>query len=535
MEKNRARLLALGLLVVCLSPLGVSAITYDAPSMGEAVDSQARNVTFVAMQGKATPPHRSGLVALDTDTKQVLWKHDEYRTYFDVSVISDDRIAFVAGPKNEPRHLTVVNWRTDEIVSRTKVGKYTHDAEVRSPDTIVAADMLNNTVYIYNRSTGAVEWEFDLEERLSSPEAQTHVNDVDVVDNGTKILTSPRNYDRVVLIDVESKNVSWVLGAEDEYDVLNEQHNPVLLTNDPPTVLVADSENDRIVEYRNTGSNWRTVWTYRGALTWPRDADRLPDGNTLIVDSGNDRVLEVNPNGDVMWEWHTRPYRLPYDVERVQFGDEPAGPSYAGRERTNVSRIQSSRASAGLVPIPSPVEDEFNDLLFLAQWVTPPWFDAPHLLGVLFATVVLAGWVTTEVVCFVSYERLESISDVTRSRNRFIRPVVAIAGFGLAGLLVAAALAGAANRPILLALAVVSMTKVLPYTDSVASLVPYQDVAAVLDRYFLALAPVLTLTTVAVSAVLLMTGFSAGIDAGLYKIGIGCIGLLTVTSRFIGT
>ncbi|MFC7173233.1 hypothetical protein ACFQL0_07375 [Haloplanus litoreus] len=75
-----------------------------------------------------------------------------------------------------------------------------------------------------------------------------------MIDNGSAFLVSPRNFDRVMAIDRETKETRWTLGEEDNYDILHEQHNPVLLQRDPLTVLVADSENDRIVEYRRTDS-----------------------------------------------------------------------------------------------------------------------------------------------------------------------------------------------------------------------------------------------------------------------------------------
>ena len=104
--------------------------------------------------------------------------------------------------------------------------------------------------------------------------------------------------DRVLVVNRSTKETEWVLGAQGAHTTLERQHNPTLLTDRSeggPTVLVADSENDRVIEYHrqdDTG-DWRATWSYAGALSWPRDADRLPNGNTLIVDSGCDRVLVV--------------------------------------------------------------------------------------------------------------------------------------------------------------------------------------------------------------------------------------------------
>jgi hypothetical protein len=89
-------------------------------------------------------------------------------------------------------------------------------------------------------------------------------------------------------------------------------------------VLVADSLNDRVVEYTREDGVWNRTWTLRGGgLDEPRDADRLPNGNTLVADRRGHRILEVTPAGEVVWEFYA-PWQ-PYDVERLGTGDESAG------------------------------------------------------------------------------------------------------------------------------------------------------------------------------------------------------------------
>jgi hypothetical protein len=118
---------------------------------------------------------------------------------------------------------------------------------------------------------------------------------------------------------------NWSLGSDDRRSVLFEQHNPDYIPADRggPAVLVADSENGRVVEYERTGGTWNRTWGWTDArLQWPRDADRLPSGNTLVVDSHGDRVLEVRPDGQVVWSVTVG---MPYDAERLGTGDESAG------------------------------------------------------------------------------------------------------------------------------------------------------------------------------------------------------------------
>ena len=64
--------------------------------------------------------------------------------------------------------------------------------------------------------------------------------------------------------------------------------------------------------------NGTIVWSYKDAKV-SHDADRLPNGNTLFVfgksDSTDDaQVKEVNPRGEIVWEWHAKDYfyKTPY-------------------------------------------------------------------------------------------------------------------------------------------------------------------------------------------------------------------------------
>jgi len=64
--------------------------------------------------------------------------------------------------------------------------------------------------------------------------------------------------------------------------------------------------------------NGNTVWSYRDRKV-SHDADRLPNGNTLVVFGGDDQVgdaqvKEISPEGKIVWSWYARDhfYRSPY-------------------------------------------------------------------------------------------------------------------------------------------------------------------------------------------------------------------------------
>jgi uncharacterized protein (TIGR03382 family) len=161
-------------------------------------------------------------------------------------------------------------------------------------------------------------------------------------------MVSVRNFDQVVAVNRSTKELEWTLGEDDRSAVLDEQHNPDYIETEDgrAAVLVADSLNDRVVEYTREDDGWTRTWVLRGGgLNEPRDADRLPNGNTLVSDRRGDRVLEVTPEGEVVWEVYT-PWQ-PYDAERLGTPDESSPPAMVDAGTTGTYELDSSAASTG--------------------------------------------------------------------------------------------------------------------------------------------------------------------------------------------
>ena len=421
------RLLFAGLLVVFLAPGTIGVVT-DASSTAEVAGSpSAQNVTFVSTQGTSTQAG-AGVYAIDTDSGDVIWSFTDCpEKCFDVDPLSNDTVLFVGKTKaGKPWNITNsstynwkathMNWRTGEVIAQFSVPIETHDVDYIGDGEYVVANKVNHDgpeakwvaeakrqgwidqnrsthshlLYVYDRNRDEITWEYRFVDHYPRSAGDgyendyTHVNDVDAVQNGSAFLTSPREFDRVLLINRSTKETEWELGAEDDYDVLHEQHNPVLLSSDPPTVLVADSENDRIVEYRRVDGEWERTWLYADGLDWPRDADRLPNGNTLIADSGNDRVLEVTPRGSVVWEYDIS--RAPYDIERLQYGDEPQGPPMSEIEGAPTQAVTGeTEESSGLQVI---LEEYYS----LAQWVVPPGVGVAGFVALHGALLTVLVW-----------------------------------------------------------------------------------------------------------------------------------------------
>jgi uncharacterized protein (UPF0248 family) len=124
------------------------------------------------------------------------------------------------------------------------------------------------------------------------------------------ILVSYRPTSTVIRIDRKTGNIIWKLGPP----TLAGQHAPTPLENG--NVLIFDNgvhrlddplPFSRVIEI-NPATN-EIVWTYqdRPVSTFfsPRmgNAQRLPNGNTLINEASFGRVFEVTRDGEIVWEY----------------------------------------------------------------------------------------------------------------------------------------------------------------------------------------------------------------------------------------
>jgi hypothetical protein len=214
---------------------------------------------------------------------------------------------------------------------------------------VLAADRGTGKLAIVN-AKGEVEWEFT---------NKHDVHDLHMLDNGNILThTSPTN---VVEIDVKKKEVVWKYEAKPKegYKGRIEIHAFQRLADG--NTMVAESGNTRIVEVDKDGKivkdialkvakpdahrdtrmvrklksgnylvchegegavkeydgDGKVVWEYKIDLNGRKEsgghgpeghgtalygAVRLANGNTLIAGGNNNRVLEVNPKGEVVWQ-----------------------------------------------------------------------------------------------------------------------------------------------------------------------------------------------------------------------------------------
>lgn len=131
------------------------------------------------------------------------------------------------------------------------------------------------------------------------------------------VLTSMRNLDVVAVIDMVEEEVVWALSG-----LWRAQHEPTLLANGNMLVFdnVGHGGMSKVIEFDPLTQE--IVWSYEGT---PENgfytqasgaAHRLPNGNTLIVESNSGRAFEVTRDGLIVWEYYN-PHRAGEDDELI--------------------------------------------------------------------------------------------------------------------------------------------------------------------------------------------------------------------------
>ncbi|MFC6989542.1 hypothetical protein ACFQJD_14030 [Haloplanus sp. GCM10025708] len=362
-------------------------------STAPAQSGESATPLLLGVQGVGSYSADGYVARVENDS--VAWRESTSGTYFDVTRLDNGSVlaAFLTGgyercgPYESPCSRTgfriIDPSPSPEVVSewsfpvRSHVASEVHDVEPLPGGGFLVADMEHERVVVVEG--GEVTWEWEASTRYDPPADPTkvdwlHINDVDRIGDG-RYLVSVRNANQILLLErgegvVEVINEDRDGDGVGDTDVLNHQHNPQWLGDG--AVLVADSENHRVVElHRGDDGRWRPAWTLTGAggeaFDWPRDADRLPNGHTLVTDTRNSRVLEVNETGHVFREYSMNYRHLPYEADSLPHGEPVGGVRYGVGA--------SATGNAGL-----PVLTPAHRLLSAAVRV-PRWFTELHLLA----------------------------------------------------------------------------------------------------------------------------------------------------------
>jgi len=458
---------ALVVAVLLLTTAGLT-VAYEPPELGAGTITEAANTTTAIsvqgfhFQGEGSQKKPARLL-MANETGNVTELHNGSQEgaswFYDVDPLENGNLLVTSTIPGDTVVYEFDPDTGDRVWEQQFDAEDTHDAQLLNEHELLVANMRNtredgvsdDRLFIYNLTSEEVVWEWYF--RNHYPEETdggydddwTHVNDVDQIEEG-RFLVSPRNFDQAIVVNRSTREIEWRLGEDDNYSIMHEQHNPDYLEtpDGEPTVLVADSENDRVVEYTRTNGTWEPVWEVGNEqFNWPRDADRLPSGNTLITDSLNHRVIEVTPTGEIVWEVNA-PWG-PYDAERMGTEDESNGPtmqelgvsgqynlSYAtGENGTNGSTTTETatatatngtagdsrsfpewlKATFGGTPIGGPVEGFAETWEGTSQWIKPVWMAPWGFVTLVGAVLLSLCWGLAELVVNRRriYERVSSI------------------------------------------------------------------------------------------------------------------------------
>jgi hypothetical protein len=204
-------------------------------------------------------------------------------------------------------------------------------------------------------TAGESVWEYRIWEHLDPAtdcitavqekrEEWTHGNGVAELPNGD-LIVSFRTISTVIIIDRRTGHIIWKLGAPP----LCGQHAPtplangnILLFDNGPHRVDHPMPFSRVIEIEPATK--KIVWEYRekreSDFFSPRisNAQRMPNGNTLICEGDFGRLFEVTSAGELVWE-----YINPY------FGEAPQGPNNRvfRAYRYSAEEIERAKATAG--------------------------------------------------------------------------------------------------------------------------------------------------------------------------------------------
>ncbi len=165
------------------------------------------------------------------------------------------------------------------------------------------------------RGRGIVDW--------------SHCNTVKIIEQytfggstyGAVVLLLSRNLDTFWMIDYTSGDVIWSCGQHGDFGRREPPDEPLFNTAHEIDML----ENGNFILFDNGELRQERVsralefsvdpaagtaeevwtWTETGQVMfskWGGESDRLPNGNTLITDVQSARIIEVDPDGEKVWQ-----------------------------------------------------------------------------------------------------------------------------------------------------------------------------------------------------------------------------------------
>jgi len=190
------------------------------------------------------------------------------------------------------------------------------------PGNLLITDQFNNRVIELDPTSNQIIWSFGSGNSTNcnpGPGAVIGPNDAERLANGLTLIAGtgiPPNTvtglangctdNRVIVVD-QNGSIVWQYGqAGVSGSGPNQLNVPVFAIQLPnQNFLIVDQGNNRVIEV-NGAKN--IVWSYgpnsTSPLNNPNSAELLTNGDVLIADENNNRTIEVSRGGQIVWEYN---------------------------------------------------------------------------------------------------------------------------------------------------------------------------------------------------------------------------------------
>ncbi|MDQ2960263.1 MAG: PQQ-binding-like beta-propeller repeat protein [Candidatus Dormibacteraeota bacterium] len=226
-------------------------------------------------------------------------------------------------------------------------GDRQHHGQFNAEGNLLITDQFNNRAIEVNPETRAVVWSLGSGNPSlcnPGPGAIIGPNDAERLSDGLTLLagtgvpqgSSPADPNfscvdnRVIVVDRQG-DIVWQYGqAGVTGSAPNQLNVPVFAIQLPNrNIMVVDQGNNRVIEIGRFSRS--VVWSYGpasgpGALSNPNSAELLSNGHVLIADENNNRVIEITRAGHIVWQYGssppgTSPLNLAAFASRLPNGD----------------------------------------------------------------------------------------------------------------------------------------------------------------------------------------------------------------------
>ena len=216
----------------------------------------------------------------------------------------------------------------------------------------LVTDKDQNRIFKINSSNSVVEWSYGGGGVLLSP-LDAVVLPASSVRPSQEVLICDSGNNRIIAVDTTTDAITF--NTADSLLSRGEFNNPIDVDFDPTSpanaevYLVTDQLNHRVVLLQRNNSQLTTIFGVKGkpgntdsTLTQPTDADPLPNGNILICDAGNNRLIEVNRQRQIVWQFAHTVFDL-RDADRIRSGNHANKTLAALRDSATANPVTAKR------------------------------------------------------------------------------------------------------------------------------------------------------------------------------------------------